>query len=240
MSKVIINSLLAGLVLAASFNSSASLITHEFNNGDSLANWGVDRAAPAGFEIINNELVMTVAGPADIDDFFNTQGMYLDIGESTFMSIDMYIDSSWSQPESYGGFWATAFDDTDTISAYPILEFQGYAGGDIASYDIDSGLPDAGWGAYSTLFNWDAFNTLAFEITNAGVEYSLNGVTVHTNSVSNIEYFGEVILNGFYEESDFTVRYDNLTYGSVDVPEPATLAIFALGLMGLASRRFKK
>jgi hypothetical protein len=28
--------------------------------------------------------------------------------------------------------------------------------------------------------------------------------------------------------------------GSTDVPEPSTLAIFALGLMGLASRRFKK
>jgi hypothetical protein len=33
-----------------------------------------------------------------------------------------------------------------------------------------------------------------------------------------------------------TVRYDVLT----SVPEPSTLAIFALGLMGLASRRFKK
>jgi hypothetical protein len=30
------------------------------------------------------------------------------------------------------------------------------------------------------------------------------------------------------------------TYNSVAVPEPSTLAIFALGLMGLASRRFKK
>jgi hypothetical protein len=27
---------------------------------------------------------------------------------------------------------------------------------------------------------------------------------------------------------------------TVDVPEPSTLVIFALGLMGLASRRFKK
>ncbi len=36
--------------------------------------------------------------------------------------------------------------------------------------------------------------------------------------------------------------YNELSvYGSVtDVPEPSTIAIFALGLMGLASRRFKK
>jgi hypothetical protein len=44
-------------------------------------------------------------------------------------------------------------------------------------------------------------------------------------------------------------RYDGLTdvqisyvanWGATEVPEPSTLAIFALGLMGLASRRFKK
>jgi hypothetical protein len=27
---------------------------------------------------------------------------------------------------------------------------------------------------------------------------------------------------------------------NIDVPEPSTLAIFALGMIGLASRRFKK
>ena len=33
---------------------------------------------------------------------------------------------------------------------------------------------------------------------------------------------------------------DNVSYSATDVPEPSTLAIFALGLMGLASRRFMK
>ncbi len=39
------------------------------------------------------------------------------------------------------------------------------------------------------------------------------------------------------------VMIDNLTYieqDQVEVPEPSTLAILALGMMGLASRRFKK
>ncbi len=40
--------------------------------------------------------------------------------------------------------------------------------------------------------------------------------------------------------SDYPLM-DNFTYGTtVDVPEPSTLAIFALGMIGLASRRFKK
>ncbi|MFT6417898.1 MAG: hypothetical protein ACJA1K_000161 [Cognaticolwellia sp.] len=48
--------------------------------------------------------------------------------------------------------------------------------------------------------------------------------------------------NGFYQNSSFIsgdtpfALFDN----SVQVPEPSTLAIFALGIMGLASRRFKK
>jgi hypothetical protein len=33
---------------------------------------------------------------------------------------------------------------------------------------------------------------------------------------------------------------DRLAFGTTSVPEPSTLAIFALGLIGLASRRFKK
>jgi hypothetical protein len=35
--------------------------------------------------------------------------------------------------------------------------------------------------------------------------------------------------------------FDNVSFvDAAEVPEPSTLAIFALGLMGLASRRFKK
>ncbi len=42
------------------------------------------------------------------------------------------------------------------------------------------------------------------------------------------------------------IAFDNITFGSVnaggstDVPDPSTIAIFALGIMGLVSRRFKK
>ena len=58
---------------------------------------------------------------------------------------------------------------------------------------------------------------------------------------------------GFYNFSQSDVNYNRLeeidcytNCGSlqndpvVDVPEPSTLAIFTLGLIGLASRRFKK
>jgi hypothetical protein len=36
------------------------------------------------------------------------------------------------------------------------------------------------------------------------------------------------------------LQFDNIVLRTAEVPEPTTLAIFALGIMGLASRRFKK
>lgn len=35
-------------------------------------------------------------------------------------------------------------------------------------------------------------------------------------------------------------QFDNIQLNSVEVPEPSTLVVFTLGLMGLASRKFKK
>ncbi|WP_241242239.1 PEP-CTERM sorting domain-containing protein [Thalassotalea sp. G2M2-11] len=43
-----------------------------------------------------------------------------------------------------------------------------------------------------------------------------------------------------YSRDGANLNYIRMTRSSTDVPEPSTLAIFALGMMGLASRRFKK
>ena len=39
---------------------------------------------------------------------------------------------------------------------------------------------------------------------------------------------------------DYAMLSDRVGDETFDVPEPSTLAIFALGMIGLASRRFKK
>lgn len=63
---------------------------------------------------------------------------------------------------------------------------------------------------------------------NVFVDYNLNG-----------EWEFSVVGPGFPEQgpSDFG---SGATLSATDVPEPSTLAIFALGMMGLASRKFKK
>jgi hypothetical protein len=58
--------------------------------------------------------------------------------------------------------------------------------------------------------------------------------------------FGSIVYSFDANGSRDTIGYDDIVFSdsratdSTPVPEPTTLAIFALGMMGLASRRFKK
>jgi len=47
--------------------------------------------------------------------------------------------------------------------------------------------------------------------------------------------YGDLSINNFSLDAGFQANFS-----ATDVPEPSTLAIFALGMIGLASRRFKK
>ncbi len=78
----------------------------------------------------------------------------------------------------------------------------------------------------------------------------LNGVALNTydsgTSASSIGYniFDESAFDEIRVNAATTSQYvaiGNIAYNRVtDVPEPSTLAIFALGVMGSASRRLKK
>lgn len=78
--------------------------------------------------------------------------------------------------------------------------------------------------------------------------FDINNVSLGFSTVAHdVEgfYLGWSGLNiksiAFTPTSNDAVLFDNLSYvPSTQVPEPSTLAIFALGMIGLASRRFKK
>lgn len=86
---------------------------------------------------------------------------------------------------------------------------------------VMSGLPSTNDVGFTYDYDADIFYSLG-----------LNG-TLH--SYSSTDYTSSLLASGLPD-------IDGLTYvgDSVRVPEPSTLAIFALGMIGLASRRFKR
>jgi len=78
-------------------------------------------------------------------------------------------------------------------------------------------------------------------------------LTITFNSlqdISSIQIFGRTDcctsrdlynVSFFGEGGELMAKYEDVTQGKkTSIPEPSTLAIFALGIMGLAARRFKK
>ena len=103
------------------------------------------------------------------------------------------------------------------------------------------------------LFHYLGADTFTFDTAINGFGFDF-GQTVNTFTTKPIiDGVTSPELQGFfgiiYDEAKTTfvlnqnrqnLITDNLTYGVTAVPEPSTLAIFSLGLICLASRRFKK
>ncbi|MDO6446499.1 PEP-CTERM sorting domain-containing protein [Colwellia sp. 1_MG-2023] len=106
----------------------------------------------------------------------------------------------------------------------------------------------------STILLNNSFNAIGFDFTQVHYSSTIQNLNVIYEGVTYLNtaaseqwgFFGIVdtskdIASLQFNHNPTYMGMDNVTTGAYSqVPEPSTLAIFALGIIGLASRRFKK
>ncbi len=159
------------------------------------------------------------------------------------MGIELYISSEWANlnqdvPGSQGrlaGFWGTAVDASDTIKAYPIIEFNNQlnsGGGGFRIWDSTS----ASWTNVSGFVGYGQWYDLGIELSGANFNYYVNGIFVGSTSSNGSTAISNVILQGYNAGNTYDIYWDNLRTSAV-IPEPATLGV--LGAMGLSALGFR-
>ncbi len=189
--------------------------------------WYPDRYPPGVFEtatFMGEEVLKHGVRVADSaanrpsgfsSEFYDTQGRKLDTdlsGAKQGMSIDLWLDASWSGETRYPGIWSTGFDAGDAISAYPIIAWRSGLGdpeGDgFYAYDYEVGqwvhllTPDAG--------DFDAWHELRFELdVGSGVEFFIDGESLFFFEDTDTVSLGNLILNVKNFAEDYDVYWDN-------------------------------
>jgi hypothetical protein len=133
-----------------------------------------------------------------------------------------------------GHLYDESYDRTSSI----IFDTDTY----VTSFDLNN-KPWEGYGTSTNVTDYliRAFDVNNIQIWNAQVDISSYGtwdnwLTLNVN-IANVRElrFGAAGPSAWPSIDNLVINEQ-----STDVPEPSTLAIFALGIMGLASRRFKK
>lgn len=198
-------------------------------------------------------LVLSVSGLANAGLIFTTGNVVINAQNSaTFdtltsngLSLNSYNEDGinvFVNDTTYQGF--NAFNNSNTTA------FHYGSGGNNQWVDISltngaliyamDFLMGDGQGNSVTNIQWKTYSGLT--LLDSGLELNVNKGTVgftSTTGFTSIRLAAAISTTSPGFGNHQSIAIDDLNIGTTSVPEPSTLAIFALGVIGLASRRSK-
>ncbi|MBS1645546.1 MAG: right-handed parallel beta-helix repeat-containing protein, partial [Bacteroidetes bacterium] len=203
--------LLASMLLTTSANAQCYILNEQFNSAPTLAAtqtagaWYPDRYPSSAFTNSSGQLKISIDGandgaqarnPSYSSAFYNTQGRKFDLCTSCNVvkaSGDLYIPSSWATEHRRSDIWATAYDNTNAISFYPIIGFRNVDGSS-PSIDYWDGL---GWQASGVSITYNQSYHFSFELDGTDLKYYVNNTLVATLNSGGSIYFGNLIMQAY-------------------------------------------
>lgn len=232
MNMNMLKSAIAGLILSTSTFANASLIDLNAWSGTSGGNWVVDGSGTSVLQTINGQPTYFLSDNNYINKKFDGTFGVETTGDDDFIGFVFGYNSNndfllfdWKQGNQAGaesGFTLSKISGSD-------VDYWNHTDSDITVLASDY-AGNNGW-ADNTVYDF------SLDFTTTGIKIDINGTNIFDVSGSfNSGKFG------FYNYSQSQVRYTGFEeeISPSAIPEPSTFAIFALGMIGLVSRRFKK
>jgi hypothetical protein len=234
MNKKMFKTVIASLILSASSYTHAGLIDLSTWSPTAGGTWNVQNSGTSVLQTTNGSPTYFLSDTNYINTQFDGSFGVETTSDDDFIGFTFGYNNSndfllfdWKQGnQSYSGYAPSGFT-LSKISGSNV-NYWNHSGADITVLATEY-VGNNGW-ADNTVYGF------SLDFTTTGIKIDIDGTNIFDVAGSfNSGKFG------FYNYSQSQVRYTGFTEEvSQSVPEPSTLAILALGLMGLASRRFKK